>query len=162
MAIVTGNALDFGYQSMSGRKLRIFFVPSAPAVGLTTSMFASAPIEATWVTASEWTVELAPTNSLRPGKGTVPIFYKIVLEWLDAAGNFTGKDNWEVEFRVPSAGGRFEDLVGAVLTGDLVYVGPADSSGMNPGIPIPAIKGAGWVNSSGVTGGRVPYYEWED
>ena len=123
MAIVTGTLTDFQGVPRPTLSPRVVFTPD----GLATrgaGVFFSLPISIIPNTDGTFSVGLVDTETLAPAD----IFYRMKIEWLDAAGNFIGFDEMPGELRVPAAGGVLGDLTTMPRSALEVWVGETDNA----------------------------------
>jgi len=117
MAIVTGTLTDFGLQALTSLSPRIIFTASEPAT-LSGRLFATVPIVVTPSATGTFSVDLQPTDFVTPG-----VFYRVRVEWLDAAGGYVGVDLLDWPLYVPAGGGAIGDLVQVDANPALAWVG---------------------------------------
>lgn len=122
MAVMTGSLRDFAYRRMNFYNPRIIFTPSG--VGTRGEfLIASEPVVVTPDEQGEFTVNLEPTQ------GVVPqIWYRITIEWSDAAGNFQKQDNPDWVLVVPFAGGRVAQNIAVVTPNRILMKGETGDS----------------------------------
>lgn len=132
MALVTGTLKDFGLDALAAYAPTIKFIPSGPGVNDTT-LFASRVIEVVPAADGSFSVDLAPTEDVRPDR-----WYSISLGWLNGAGVPVGFDAIDWQLRVPIAGGTIPDLVNAPANPAQVWV--SESAPANP------TPGTWWLN----------------
>ncbi|WIB25435.1 hypothetical protein [Curtobacterium sp. MCSS17_015] len=122
-------------QSLAALSPRLMFCPSGSAVS-PTAVLASRPVVVTPATNGTFTVELQPTDQLRP-EGT---YYTLRVEWLDATGGFVAVDLLDWPIFVPSGGGSLADLVDAPAGPALMW-----TSLEEPPFPKPGMR---WLQSN--------------
>jgi hypothetical protein len=113
MAIVSGVLSDFGRGALANSSYdlhpEIWFIPSGNATKTPASLIATRPIIVTpTISTGAFTADLEPTDGLRP-----EVWFTIVIQWLDSAGNYVSKDFVPWKLYVPAAGGAISDLIGA-------------------------------------------------
>ena len=118
MAIVTYALSAFDIQPFPDSQPRLKFVPSGNAIN-GTRLFATKPIYSTPAGSGAGSVNLAPTDSVRPA-----IWYQIEIEWLDSEGNCRMVDHVPWQIFVPNAGGNLDDLIKVPANPMLFYAGP--------------------------------------
>lgn len=123
MATVTGTLKDFNLGALAAFMPVITFRPSGPGV-TPTSLLASKPVRVTPATDGSFTVNLAPTDDVRPAR-----WYEITIEW-QSAGVPTQYDFADWKLTVPAAGGNIADLVAAPTTPSFAWI--AETPPPNP------------------------------
>lgn len=124
MAIVTGTLNDFGLDALTAYSPEIAFIPSGPAVNAV-KLLATRTVMASPGSDGSFTVDLAPTDNLRPER-----WYTIRIQWLDASGGYVGADFPDWRLYVPTAGGILADLIAAPWNPALVWVGADAPTGI--------------------------------
>ena len=121
MATVTGALTDFGIQPFPTLQPRLIFTPSGPAVS-DVRLFATRPISVTPLGSGSFTVNLQPTEGVRPA-----VWYRVTVEWLMPGtgedDGYTSVDDLGWDIFVPSAGGAIQDLIKAPVNPMLFWVG---------------------------------------
>lgn len=127
MAFVTGTLTDFGLAALAAYAPEIVFTPSGPGVNDTT-LFATRPISVTPAANGSFAVNLAPTEDIRPDR-----WYAISMRWLDSSGGYIGVDFPDWQLRVPSAGGKVNDLLNVPANPGQVWVSETPPTNPSPG-----------------------------
>jgi len=118
MATLTGTLVDFRPAPMFNKAARILFIPSGPGVSaLGTYLLATHPISVVPGVDGSFAVDLAATDDIRPD-----CWYRIQIEWLDLAGNFTLVDYPDWKLYVPVAGGSIGELLLNTIAGGFMDV----------------------------------------
>ncbi len=147
MTVITFKLNDFGIASMANLAPRVLFIPAGPGI------VATAPDDLL-VPSKRIPAVLDPdgvtfTVSLFPSSWSLPVAtYRMVIEWLDSAGNFISRDAPPWEIFIPVNDANLSDIVDVPLSAFWVWV-----DGTPQTEPVP---GAWWLNST--TG---DLYEWE-
>ena len=148
MAVITFKLNDFGIASMANLAPRVYFVPSGPAVIATdpadyllSSKRIMATLDPDGVT---FTVNLFPSSWARP-----VTTFRMVVEWLDSAGNFISRDAPPWAVFVPESDLPLSEMIDVDQTPFWGFVGSSA-----PGDPVP---GSWWLEDPS---GNL--YEWED
>lgn len=128
MALVTFILNDAGIASMANLVPKVSLIPDGPAVlptNPTDYLVSSKPILAEAGTdGATYTVDLFPSSWTQPRTQ-----YRLVVEWLDFAGNFISRDAPPWRIVVPPEGGKLSDMIDAPLDGSFTWVTT------DPGIP---------------------------
>lgn len=129
MALVTGTLNTFAFATFINKAPRVVFTPSGPGVS-TKYVLATEPVEATFLNAQDFEVNLAVNEFVSP-----TTWYTLRIEWLDGAGNFTSVDFPDWKIRVPVGGGELGDLIDAPIDGGFIWTttSPTDPPGSKPG-----------------------------
>lgn len=127
MATVTGALTDFGLKPFPELQPRLIFTPSGPSMS-NARLFATKPIIVTPFGSGSFTVDLQPTDRLRP-----VVWYTLTIEWLDPAGNYVSSDHLTWKLFVPTAGGELADLLDLPANPSLIWVGPTPPPNPQPG-----------------------------
>ena len=139
MPVLTFKLADFGVASMAPLEPRVYFRPSGPAVmssGPSDLLLASRDVDA-WVDADGDTWHVALVSS---GETVPEVRYRLVVDWLDEAGNFVDQDCPQWEIFMPTADARLVDLINAPRSAYWVWVGATP-----PPNPVP---GMWWLNDT--------------
>lgn len=116
MVNVTGVLTDYGRLALNGAQPSLRFIGSG--AGMVGSTFlATRPVEVVPDTAGRFTVDLQPTDEVRPER-----WYAVVAEWLDDAGTYQQMTVWD-RLYVPATGGDISTFPNQPLRMDLVRVG---------------------------------------
>lgn len=141
MALITFKLNDFGVASMANLSPRVYFEPDGPAVVATNPtdyLLASKRVRATLAPDGvTFSVNLFPSSWARP-----VTTFRMVVEWLDAAGNFISRDSPQWRIFIPEADSSLADLIDVPPTAFMAWIGPTP--------PEAPVVGAWWLNS--VTG----------
>lgn len=129
MALVTGSLNTFAFTTFINKAPRVLFVPSGPGVS-TKYLLASEPVEATFLNAQDFEVNLAVNEFVSP-----PTWYTVRIEWLGAAGEYIRADYPQWKVRVPAEGGDMSDLIDAPVNGGIIWTttSTTDPPGSKPG-----------------------------
>lgn len=127
MAFVTGKLNDFGLDTLTAFHPEIVFTPSGPAIGPTV-LFATRPIVAIPAADGTFSVDLSPTEDIRPDR-----WYAISIRWLDSAGGYIAVDFPDWQLRVPPAGGTLSDILNVPANPAQVWVFETPPANPTPG-----------------------------
>jgi hypothetical protein len=150
MVAVTGNVSTFGLSSVPFYGAEVVFIPSSPAVAgdryVLSGREVRVPIEGG---SGAFTANLAPTETTRPAT-----FYRIRIESLDPANNFTYIDFPDWELRVPTTGGPIADLLDLSGNPAMVWAGPTPP-------PVAPVPGMWWLDTNEDSANYGWLMEWE-
>lgn len=121
-AKMTGSIKDFTFTSMVDHQVRIGFRPSN--VGTRGDLLF--PTMTKWATPDSlglFTIYLEVTADLTP-----QVWYSVIIEWLDKAGNFVSRDEPEWVLVVPAGGGTVAGNIAQVKPPYIITKGDAGDS----------------------------------
>jgi hypothetical protein len=149
MPLVTGNVGTFGLTSVPMYGAQIVFIPSEPAVAGDKYVLSAQPVKVPIEGGTgAFSANLATTETTRPGT-----FYRIRIESLDPANNFTYIDFPDWELRVPTTGGPIATLLDLSVNPAMTWTGPTPPSNPAPG--------TWWLNTDETSADYGWILEWE-
>ncbi|PRB14457.1 hypothetical protein [Microbacterium sp. MYb62] len=158
MALVTFKLNTYAMAKMTGYFPRLRFQPTTVSTltgGGNSYLFPTQSISVVIAADNEsCSANLAPSSWTRPN-----VLYRLIIEWLDAAGNFSYQDVLPWLLFVPPAGGTLDELLALPSNPYQAYIGDVPPNEWTP--PIPTIPGTWWLDSDPESPTFGHLHEWE-